>query len=276
MHPGEAIIRRRPVATIRSAVRFLLGLSAVFLVTGSTPAFARPLTMRGAERAIDLGLDAELAGDAAGAERALLEVIGTATTAEELAPKERIEAFMRSMKTRQQAFSQHGKTARAYAAAFDTMRPFGLERAERLWSKAAADLPLLGELGAPKVAVRLELVKGVDQKAAARQLERTMRKYGITLAEEKSARFLVRVNLDATGVKRDLRGVEVFAEATAVVSDRTQPKRAAGTLSKLRSERRRQETDARRFALYRVLEDVGRRVVFTVRARLLEDAEPPT
>ena len=232
--------------------------------------------MRSAERAIDLGLEAELAGDAAGAEQSLKALIQAATAAEETAPRERIEAFLRSLSERRAAFSRHGKTARAYAEAYDTMLPFGLERAERLWLKAVADIPSLGSTPVPKVAVRLELVKGADEKAVFEQLERAMRRHGLLLEDRENARFVVRVNLDATGVKRDPRGVRVFAEASAVVSDRLQPKRAAGSISKHRSERRTEETDARRFALYRVLDDVGRRVVFAVRARMLEDASRPT
>jgi hypothetical protein len=256
------------------AVRSVLAALAVLLVTPA--ANAKPLTMRSAERAIDLGLEAELAGDAAGAERSLLEVIGLATRAEETAPRERIASFVRSLSLRREAFAQHGKTARAYAAAYDSMLPFGLERAERLWAKAVADVPALGAAPVPKVALRLDLVKGAEERAVVEQLERAMKRYGISLADPKDARFVVRVNLDATGVKRDPRGVRVFAEASAVVSDRTQPKRAAGSMSKQRSERRTQETAARRFALYRVLDDVGRRVVFAVRSRMLEDAAPPT
>ena len=232
--------------------------------------------MRSAERAIDLGLEAELAGDVRGAESSLLEVIAEAKAAEEAAPKQRLEAFVRSLSVRRAAFERHGRSARAYAVAYDSMLPFGLERAERLWAKAVADVPAIGKAPLPRVAVRLDLVKGVDQKAVIDQLERAMKKYGFELADQKNARFVVRVNLDATDVKRDPRGVRVSAEATAVVSDRTQPKRAAGSVSKLRSERRTEEDDARRFALYRVLDDVGRRVVFAVHQRMLEDAAPPT
>src|SRR5688572_10437727 len=214
-------------------VRSLLVICAVSLVTSA--ADAKPLTMRSAERAIDRGLEAELAGDAAGAEKSLLEVIALATATEETAPRERIQAFVRSLSARRDAFAQHGKTARAYARAYDTMLPFGLERAERLWVKAVADVPALGSAPMPKVAVRLDLLKGAEEKAVMVELERAMKRYGFELADPKSARFVVRVNLDATGVKRDPRGVRVFAEASAVVSDRQQPKNAAGSMSKARS-----------------------------------------
>jgi hypothetical protein len=257
-------------------VRFFLSLASVFLVTGSSVAIAKPLTMKSAERAIDLGLDAELAGDFAGAEKSLLEVIATATASAEAAPRQRVESFVRSLSLRQKAFASHGKSAKAYAAAYETMLPFGLERAERLWIKAVADVPSLAKEPLPKVALRFDLVKGVDAQSVKMQLERAMKKYGITIVEEKSARFVVRVHLDATDVQKDSRGVRVYAEATAVVSDRMQPKRAAGSVAKQRSERRSLEAEARRFALYRVLDDVGRRVVFSVRARVLEDAAPPT
>jgi hypothetical protein len=257
-------------------VRLLLVLASVWLVTNGGVAFAKPLTMKSAERAIDLGLDAELAGDFAGAEKSLQEVIATATSSAEIAPRKRVESFVRSLSVRKQAFASHGKGAKAWAIAYESMLPFGLERSDRLWLKAIADVPKVKNAPMPKVALRFDLLKGTDAKTVKEQLERAMTKYGISIVEEKSARFVVRVHLDASEITKDSRGVRVYAEATAVVSDRMQPKRAAGSVSKQRSERRNQETEARRFALYRVLDDVGRRVVFSVRARVLEDASPPT
>lgn len=236
------------------------------MIAGSAGADAGPLTIRAAERAVDLALQAELAGDYDGAEKALLSLVETATRSEETAGRERLEEFLRSMQARKAAFERHGKTARGYEEAFETLLPFGLARAERLWRKALADLPSLRGQSSV-VELRLERVKGVDRKAAEQQLREVVTRHGLDVAGAgQEARFVVRVNVDATDISRSARGVRVTAEASAVLKDRTVDQDASGSIAKRRTERRRREADARRFAVYRVLDDVGRRVVFAVRA----------
>lgn len=258
--------------TVRFLAALVFGLTAV---SGLPAAAAKPLTIRGAERAIDLGLQAELAGDYRGAETALEKLVETATRSEEIAPRQRVESFLRSMQARKAAFERHGRTALGYGEAFSTMRPFGIARAEQLWRKALADVPALAEESAA-VVLRLERVKGADAGAAQKRLRRVVTRHGLVVAGADEARFVVRVNIDATEVSHNRWGVRVTAEASAVVKDRRRDDDPAGTIAKRRAERRRREADARHLAVYRVLGDVGRRVVFAVRARILEDAARPT
>jgi hypothetical protein len=245
-------------------------------VLSVTDAHSKPLSLRSAERAIDLALEAELAGDYDGALAALASLVETATQPDALAGKERIGAFRASMIERRSAFARHGKVPKAYRAALDSLRPFGFERSERLWANAVRDVPGLGRL-APKVAIELELVKGpLDRGAAVERLSKLFARHGLVATPKADARFIVRINVDSTDVESGFGGVRVRVEASAVVKDQRHPGHSAGSISKRREERRRKEDEARRFAVVRALDDIGRGAVMSVRARVLEDAAPPT
>lgn len=248
-----------------------VGVTVLALV-GARPAEARPLTLRMAERAIDRGFYAELAGDYAGARAALVDLSSTSTLAEDAPGRARIATWLRGLDEREAAFTELGKTARGYARAYATLREFGPSREDLLWSRALRDV---AGLEAAQIhdglALRPDLLKGVAPgDLGIERLRQYLTQRGVKVAED--ARFEVRINLDASQSGEVSGGQRVIGETSFVLRDSRRKNEVVGSLSKSRAEVRRQADAARRFAIRRVMDDAGHALVFCFRAQLLEDA----
>lgn len=238
---------------------------------------ARPLSMRRAERAIDLGFQAELAGDGRGARAALEKLVATSTLAEDEAGRQRVRAWLAGLSIRQAAFSKHGRSARAYSDAYETLRGFGITRADTMWKKALVDVPGLAERDAQAaVEVRVDLARGVkDPAIVAKHLEARLVRLGVKVAPEKSAQYHLRVNVDASDVKQGKRRAQVTAEGSFVLRDPDAKQGAAGAMARTRREERRRVEVARNVAVRRLVDDLGEGAAFQVRAHLLRASAAP-
>lgn len=250
---------------VRAAV--VTSIAAICLVVPAT-ASSRPLTMRAAERSIDLAFYAELAGDVAGGKSELAARVKAAKASDETAPRKRIEAWLESLERRTKAFSEHGRTARGYAAAFRTLEEFGAERQQLFWDHAAKDLQ-----GLEVVPVRIvvDRIKGskLDPTATLAQL---VARRGVPVVEDGS--ILVRFELDATEHAKVGYRHRVVCKSSFVVRDANRDT-MVGAYARRRTEERRSLADARRFAIRRALEDASRSVAFHGRLAALERRATP-
>ncbi len=241
----------------------------------TAPAPARPLTLKSANRAIDLALQAELAGDYAGAANALEGLISRANTSREISAKARLEAWMRGMKLRKAAFDKHGRSARGYSEAFSTLRGFGLPRSEQLWRRALKDISMLdARFGSvAQISVHPDLIVGIkDARPMVVTLQQRLVERGAKVVPR--APLKVRLNVDAHKVEASPTGQKVTAEAS--VSLRTAQGETLRSIGRKRSETRRTEAAARRFAARMVVDELARALVFQLRALTLQRVANPT
>src|SRR5262245_15089555 len=74
----------------------------------------RTLSLKNAERAIDLAWQAELAGDYPGARAALEDLVKTSTMSMEAPARALIDQWLAGLTKRKAAFDKSGRTARGY------------------------------------------------------------------------------------------------------------------------------------------------------------------
>lgn len=250
-------------------------LCTLICALGSTPVLARPLTLKSADRAIDLALQAEMAGDYAGASKALEGLITSAKTSREISAKARLQAWMRGMKLRKAAFEKHGRSARGYSEAFSTLRGFGLPRSEQLWRRALKDISALDARfsSLAQVSVHPNLVVGVkDPRPMVGTLKQRLVERGAKVVPK--APLTVRLNVDAHKVEESASGRKVTAEGS--VSLRTPQGETLRSIGRKRTETRRTEAAARRFAVRMVVDELARGLVFQLRALTLQRVANPT
>jgi hypothetical protein len=254
----------------------------VLLITSLIPAstFAQPtrrtLTMRAADRAIDLAWQAELAADYTGARSALVELVKTSTTVEEIAAKERVEEWLRTLDEREKLYREHGKTARYYSPAFSSLKNFGPKRADDLWRAAVKQLPPLQRVVTETKAVALRperLIGAVDRATTEKLVSQALSKYGLAVSGN-SARFEVRIDVDASQSEPLERGARATAQASLVIRERGADGkyRVSGNVQKHKVEVRRTADEAKSFAMRRALDEASAALVFHLRSRMLEDA----
>lgn len=232
--------------------------------------------MRNADRAIDLAWQAELAADFTGARSALVELVSTSTTVEEIAAKERIEEWLRTLDEREKLYREHGKTARFYAAAFTSLRNFGPRRADELWRAALKELAPLQRVAGESTAVALRperMIGAADRATAERLVAQALNKYGLAVAGQ-GARFEVRIDVDASQSEALERGARATAQASLIIRERGQDGkyRVSGNVQKHKVEVRRTAGEAKSFAMRRALDEASAALVFHLRSRMLEDA----
>lgn len=244
-------------------------------ITGASLASAAParrvLSLRAAERAIDLAWQAELAGDYGGGRDALELLSRTATSSMETPARARLEEWLAGANTREVAFREHGRTPRGFLAALSTLERFGAAREDALWSRAINELPELAALAASActIAPAVEELRGkVERSAVERTFAAAIERGGCRVARD--ARFLARIDVDATEAELSSRSAKVTAVVSIVLeSGEAAEKSKTGTSSKRRTERRRGESEARAFAVRRALDDAGESVIHLCRRALL-------
>ncbi|MBK8013163.1 MAG: hypothetical protein IPK13_17630 [Deltaproteobacteria bacterium] len=235
---------------------------------------AGPLTMRRAERAIDLAWEAELAGDASGARTALEALIASSTQPAGSSGRARLRAWLEGLEVRSDAYRRFGTTSEGYAKAFATLREFGPARSERLWSRAVAALPTLGAAmsSTATVDLRLEGLRGpLDRERLRDALASLLARRGVIVTGPHAgdARLEVRLDFDSTAREPRGHGVLVTAQGSAVLRDRRSGNEVFGSFSRRRSEARAEEDWARETAMRRLIEEVADRITFIVRSRML-------
>lgn len=248
-------------------VRPLAGWVALTLFVASS-AEARPLTMRAAERAIDLAFHAEIAGDVAGGRAELERILAEAADPSDLAPRQRITAWLERSDARRAAFAKHGKTADGYAAAFRTLDGFGAERAELLWSRAVRDVPGLKDEQLAVTVVTDRLAGMKQETGVAERLAKRVEAHGVIVRANQP--IIARLDFDATETKKVGRRMRVVCKSSFVLRDKRKEASLVGSSSKRRTETRRKVDDARRFAVRRALDDAAEGLVFYVRLAALE------
>jgi hypothetical protein len=265
---------------MRALMMSVVAMVTVFCVERAYAEPRRVLTLRTADRAIDLAWQAELAGDAKSARVELTKLIETATRSDESAAKERLGEWLRSIDQRETSFQGMGKTARGYHAAFLTLQNFGLHRATQLWERAGKDLPMLASrTSSTTFHVDVDIVQapqqGIDRAFVEKTIKDVLEKYGVHTVERRiPAKYDARVSLDATDVGDQARLVRVTAGASMVVRERNvkpQQSRVVASISKHRAETRRNAADARRIASKLSLDETTEAIVFQLRAQWLDE-----
>lgn len=289
--------------SMRTFAAAVLGLVLAGLPVEAT---ARPLTLRRADRAIDLALQAELAGDHASARQALLELVRSSTTSASAAARARIRQWLRAMESRQASADGLG-TAERYSAVIQSLAPFGLARVKPVWSAALADLPELRAIRdrQARIAVHPDQIIGVDREmndALHKQLARTFGRHGLRIefpdvAPELPTRrslqgkakrpppplgtyrfvdddspFELRLEVDATGRRTSGPRVEVEARASYILKSPGPEGSAIGRFARHRRETRRTELAARRFAVRQIGLDLAESVVVDMWVECLRQA----
>jgi hypothetical protein len=233
----------------------------------------RRLTLHSAERAIDLAWQAELAGDAKGAQVELSNLVATSTLAEESAATERLKAWLVTIDRREAAFAASGKSARAYHDAYLTLKDFGLKRSNLLFDHAMNDLPMLRAIMTSSSSVRLgvgTLPPGVDPAFVQKTLTSVLTKNTLNVVTGRS-RYEARVDVEAGDVEKLARGARVTGSVAIVLRDLSRAGREKGiaSIAKHRSEARDTEAKARQMAVRRALDDSGEALVFQIRVHVL-------
>lgn len=249
----------------------------VLFVTLLVPATAfgaagkRTLTLRSAERAIDLAFQAELAGDYKGAREALVALVKTSSAADDTAGRERLDEWLTSVDERESAARVHGASARYYAAAYASLKTFGPKRADELFRRAKLAFPELKTTAS--VSLRVERLQAVtDKKAPERLLRQALEKQGFTVVEDK-ARFESRIDVDASQSEALERGARATVHASLIIREIQQDGKykASGNVQKRRVEIRNTAAEAKSFAMRRALDDAAFGLIFHMRERMLQD-----
>lgn len=252
---------------------------AVGVFGGAQAQAARPLTLRAADRVIDRAYVTELAGDYRGAREAVKDRLQAATLPEEEPGRARLRAWLEGQRKRKAAFDEYGRTAAGYWQAYRTLAQTGFSRSELLWRAALRDIPSLeGEYASlAQIDLRLERVVGLNQAAPEweRHLQAALRKHGLAVRPGREARYEVRINLDAKQASELMNRWRVTVESDYLLRNRHEERRLIGSFTKRRAVIRRQEGHARQFAVRRVLDDLGRSLVFQVREDVLRDLASP-
>lgn len=257
-------------------MRCLLVLCVTSLIPATTFAqdIRRTLTMRGAERAIDLAWQAELVADYKGARSALVALVKSSTTTDEIAAKERVEEWLRTLDEREQAFQAHGQSAKFFAIAFSSLKNFGPKRADDLWQRALKQLPALHTTATATRAVSLRperLIGAVNRETAERLVAQALSKNGLSVTRE-GGRFEVRIDVDASQFEPLERGARATAQASLIIRERGQDGkyRLSGNVQKRRVEVRHTADEAKSFAMRRALDEASAALVFHLRSRMIE------
>lgn len=260
----------------RTGVALLVALG---LGAGVDAHAERVLTLRGADRIIDRAFLAELAGDFAGSRDAVRGRLEAATRPEEEPGKARLRRWLVGQQRRKEAFAEYGRTAEGYWQAFRTLRDSGHGRADLLWRHATRDIPNLEREfeRIARVDLRFERVVGLDDTAAwARHLSGVVAKHHLAIeGKDDKARYEVRIYLDAKESAELMNRWRVTAEGDYLLRDRHDEGRLVGSFTKRRTVVRLQEDHARRFAVRRVLDDLGRTLVHQIREDVLRDLAAP-
>lgn len=261
-------------------LRNVTGIAVVAALSAwSAGVEAKPLTLRTADRIIDRAYVTELAGDYAGARAAVRDSMETAVLGEEAPARARLRHWLVGQAEREQAFRRHGKTPQGYWRAFATLSDAGFGRADLMWARALRDLPELQrdfeELA--RVDLRFERVVGTGELDPwEKHLEAKLRAYGVKAAPRvDSTRYEARINLDATDAKELMYRWQVTTEGSYLMRDLHDESRLIGRFSRRRREVRPTESQARAFAMRRVVDDLSRTLVFQVREAVLRDAATP-
>ena len=284
-----------------------------FLMTGhSVELHARPLTLRRADRAIDLALQAELAGDVPGARRALVTLVRTSTTPASTAGRARVRRWLTALEARAPVWTSDGDKAQMYATLITSLAPFGLSRVEQVWDAALVEVPELRSIrnAQARIAVLPDRVIGVDEtmnEAFRKQLARTFGRHGLRIefpdvvpklpSEIRTARtpsdelpnigtywfkgsgrapFELRLELDASGRRVSGPRVEVEARASYILKAPGPEGLQIGRFARRRRETRRTEVAARRFALHQVSLELAESAVVHMWVECLRQAAGST
>ncbi|MEO1334197.1 MAG: hypothetical protein AAFV29_01080 [Myxococcota bacterium] len=286
-------------------VRRGLAWGGAMLVWGAVEvAEARPLTLRGANRAIDLALQAELAGDGPGARQALVNLVQSSTASASTAGRARLNQWLAAMETRAGVWESERSKAQKYSTIIESLAPFGLSRVLLVWDAALVEVPGLRRIRdrQARVALHPDRIVGLDQQmneSLQKQLAMTFGRHGLRIefpdvgpalprisssAPRRpppvgtywfdggpEAPFELRLEVDATGRRSTGRGVEVEARASYILKP-TGPVAPVGRFARRRRETRRTEDAARRFAVRHIGHDVAESVVVQMWVECLRQA----
>ena len=285
---------------------FMVGI-ALAVAGLSVEVHARPLTLRRADRAIDLALQAELAGDVPGARRALLRLVQTSTSPSSTAGRARIARWLRGLDERATMWSSANNKAQLYRGLIESLAPFGLSRVELVWDAALSEVPQLRAIRdrRARVAIHPDRVIGLDREMNEelhRQLAQMFGRHGLRIefpdvAPDLPARkskpkmppsvgtywfreptgdaFELRLEVDATGRRVSGPRVEVEARASYILKAPGPGGASIGRFSRRRRETRRDEVAARRFALHQVGYELAQTVVVQMWVECLREAARP-
>jgi hypothetical protein len=253
-------------------------LAFAFAWGGQASAAPRKLTLREADRAIELAIQAEIAGDFAGPRQELEARVRGATRPEELAGRARLEAWLAGMATREAALASHGKSARGYLEALSSLEGFGLDRTDLWWMRAQRDVPGLAARYAETARVRLQLddvTPAALEGSIAQHFVPALARHEVRRLTDEAGAFTVRLVLDAGEATEVVGGVRVRAEASLIVlrPGASEPEVVA-TITKRRSETRRAEAQARAFAARRALDEAAWSLVYLLRVETLRSLAP--
>ncbi len=284
----------------------ILAPSLLMLAATLAPqvAEARPLTLRRADRAIDLALQAELAGDIPGARRALTALVRSSTTPISTAGRARVRRWLHGLDRRESVWKGETDKARLYSAVMESLAPFGLARVEMVWDAALVEVPRLKAIRErqARVAVLPDRIVGLDHEmseALRKQLTRTLGRNGLRVEwpdvmpvlprrhqksrtpqpigtywfkEGETAPFEVRLEVDATGRRVSGPRVEVEARATYILKAPGPDGIQLGRFARRRRETRRSELAARRFAVRQMGTELAEAVVVQIWLQCLRQA----
>lgn len=219
---------------------------------------------RRAQRALVLALQAELAGDPAGARAAVEALAKDADTPAESVGRALLDAWLGSQATRLPAWSKSAGRAEVVRA-WSSLEPFGPELRDRAWHHFLQSRPEL-EQALPPVQVRIDRSAGDPPDAVHAVLAKTLGHRGLLVGP---GRFELGVDYDATERSNERRRVRIRAKLSFVLTTTAAPPVPVARFFRARSEARKTEAGARRFVLRRLATDAARSVAWALRREAL-------
>lgn len=245
--------------------RTALFLAGLFLLPA--PTTAAPLDSRGADRALQLALQAELGGDPTGARAALEALLARPVGRDEGSARRRLEAWLKAAPRRLPGLTE-AASASARARTWDSLAGFDPALAEIVWARFSVWEPRLTRPW-PSVWVVLDRCLELDRLQSQLTLVKALGREGIPVM--KAAPFMLAVNVDASDREARGRFTDVRAQLEFVLTS-TRSEAPLARFSRGRVERRTDPDHAARFAMRRVSRDAAQRVAWVLRRSRLEGA----
>lgn len=226
-----------------------------------------------ARRATELAFRAELAGDYAGARRALEGQVAQARGAESEAARAWLTRHLAGLDRRATLQREYGDSAEGYLKRLRTLRNRPARWRSLLWSEARKDLPELDDAVA-SVPVRFvwDRLEGLSRPPLNEMLSARLERAGIPVAVGPGPAVLqAHLQASTDGPKPDRHRFRVEVEASYVLRE-TKPRPASIGARQVRHEEVRRDADrAMQWTTRRAMDELSKALVHDLRVRALED-----
>lgn len=226
-----------------------------------------------ARRATELAFRAELAGDYAGARRALEGQVAQARGADSEAARAWLTRHLAELDRRATLQREYGDSAEGYLKRLRTLRNRPARWRSLLWSEARKDLPELDDaVDSAPVRFVWDRLEGLSRPPLNEMLSARLERAGIPVAAGPGPAVLqAHLHASTDGPKPDRHRFRVEVEASYVLRE-TKPRPASIGARQVRHEEVRRDADrAVQWTARRAMDELSKKLVHDLRVRALEE-----